>query len=67
MPELLLIPEIADLTRVPIDTIRWYRHRQSAGYDEGPRMFKLGARIVADKADVLAWIEASRAAAGPAA
>jgi predicted DNA-binding transcriptional regulator AlpA len=60
---LLKVPEIAAMTREPIDTIRWYRHRQSAGYDEGPRMFKLGKAVVAKQSDVLAWIERQYAAA----
>lgn len=62
---ILLIPEIAAITRKPVDTIRWFRHRQSAGYDEGPRMFKLGRNVVAKESDVVAWIEGSHAAAAP--
>ena len=54
---ILLIREIAARTHKPIDTIRWYRHRQSAGYNEGPRMFKLGRNVVAYESDVTAWIE----------
>jgi predicted DNA-binding transcriptional regulator AlpA len=64
---ILLIPEIAAMTRKPVDTIRWFRHRQTAGYDEGPRMFKLGRNVVAMESDVIAYIEGSRSAAGPAA
>jgi predicted DNA-binding transcriptional regulator AlpA len=61
---LLLIPEIAAMTRKPIDTIRWYRHRQTAGHNEGPPMFKLGRNVVAKESDVVAWIEGSQAADG---
>lgn len=50
--QLLTLPEIAEMTRVPIDTLRWYRHRNT-----GPKMFRLGRRIVARESDVLAWID----------
>jgi predicted DNA-binding transcriptional regulator AlpA len=61
---ILRVPDIATATGKPIDTIRWYRHRQSAGYDEGPRMFKLGRNVVAKESDVKAWVESQYAAAG---
>jgi predicted DNA-binding transcriptional regulator AlpA len=61
---ILRVPEIAAMTGKPVDTIRWFRHRQSAGYDEGPRMFKLGRNVVARESDVNAWIDAQYAAAG---
>lgn len=61
---LLNVPEIAEMTHKPIDTIRWYRHRQGAGYQEGPKMFKLGRTVVAKESDVLAWIEEQYARAG---
>lgn len=65
MPDRILrIPEIAAMTGKPIDTIRWYRHRQTAGHDEGPRMFKLGRSVVAKESDVTAWVERQYAAAG---
>ena len=53
---LLTVPEIAERTRLSVDTIRWYRHCGT-----GPRMFRLGRRVVARESDVLAWIEAARA------
>ncbi|MDI6912212.1 hypothetical protein [Nocardioides sp.] len=55
--KILNIPDIAVRTCKPEGTIRWYRHRQTAGYDEGPRMFKLGRTVVAKASDVDAWIE----------
>lgn len=65
MPDRLLrVPEIAEMTTCPIDTIRWYRHRQTAGHDEGPRMFRLGRAVVAKESDVIAWIEREYAASG---
>jgi predicted DNA-binding transcriptional regulator AlpA len=45
--------EVSALTRVPIATLRWWRHQGL-----GPRSFKLGPRKVMYKeADVLAWLE----------
>jgi predicted DNA-binding transcriptional regulator AlpA len=53
---LLTLPEIAEITRVPVDTLRWYRHVGA----RGPRTFRLGRRVVAYESEVLAWIEAQR-------
>ena len=45
--------EVSTLTRVPIATLRWWRHQGI-----GPRSFKLGPRKVMYKeSDVLAWLE----------
>lgn len=49
---LLLLDEIAEITRVPVNTLRWLRHR-----GEGPKTFRLGRRVVARTSDVLAWVE----------
>jgi predicted DNA-binding transcriptional regulator AlpA len=54
---ILKVPEIAAMTSKPVDTIRWYRHRQTAGFNEGPRMFRLGRNVVAKESDVLSWVE----------
>lgn len=61
---LLRVPEIAAMTGKPVATIRWYRHLQTAGHDDGPRMFKLGRAVVAKESDVAAWIEREYAASG---
>jgi predicted DNA-binding transcriptional regulator AlpA len=52
MPDLLFGKEVSEITRIPLPTLRFYRH---AG--KGPRSFKLGSRVVYKRADVLAWIE----------
>jgi predicted DNA-binding transcriptional regulator AlpA len=45
--------EVSDLTRVPIATLRWWRHQGI-----GPRSFKLGPRKVMYKqSDVQAWLD----------
>lgn len=62
---LLTMSEVAELTRSPVATVRYWRH---CGY--GPASFKLGRRVVYREADVLAWIDdqaALSAHGGPAA
>jgi predicted DNA-binding transcriptional regulator AlpA len=45
--------EVSALIRVPIATLRWWRHQGI-----GPRSFKLGPRKIAYKeSDVLAWLD----------
>jgi predicted DNA-binding transcriptional regulator AlpA len=51
--DLLLLPEVAQLTRQSIDTLRWLRHR-----GEGPPGFRMGRRLVFRRAAVLEWIAA---------
>jgi predicted DNA-binding transcriptional regulator AlpA len=57
---LLLVPEIAALARVPLDTVRFWRKAGS-----GPPMFRLGRRVVARRSAVLAWIAEREAADSP--
>lgn len=52
-PELLLLPEVATMTRLSEDTMRWLRHTGA-----GPRSGKLGRRVVYRRSDVQAWIDA---------
>jgi len=52
MPELLFGEEVSEITRIPIATLRFYRH---AG--KGPKSFKLGNRVVYRREDVFDWIE----------
>jgi predicted DNA-binding transcriptional regulator AlpA len=50
--------EVSQMTRVPIATLRWWRHQ-----GEGPRSFRLGPRKVMYKeSDVIAWLEKHYAA-----
>ncbi|HYZ08251.1 MAG TPA: helix-turn-helix domain-containing protein [Pseudonocardiaceae bacterium] len=53
---ILTLPEVAELTRRPVATLRYWRHR-----GEGPRSFKLGRAVVYDEADVLEWLDKQRA------
>jgi predicted DNA-binding transcriptional regulator AlpA len=50
--EILLMEEVSELTRIPLSTLRFYRHS-----NQGPRSFKLGGRIAYKRGDVLDWIE----------
>lgn len=55
MPDLMTTEEVSALTRSPAETVRYWRH-----IGKGPRSFKLGRRVVYERADVLAWIEGQR-------
>jgi predicted DNA-binding transcriptional regulator AlpA len=57
--DIMLLAEVAELTRLPQATLRFYRHR---GYG-GPRSFKLGDRVVFKRSDVEQWIAAEYAKA----
>jgi hypothetical protein len=57
MDELLTTVEVADLTRKPVATLRWYRHQGI-----GPKSGRLGGRVVYRRGDVLSWIEEQLAA-----
>ena len=52
MEKLLRLPEVAELTGLPVNTLRFWRHRGT-----GPRSIKLGRRVVYRECDVVAWIE----------
>jgi predicted DNA-binding transcriptional regulator AlpA len=52
MSELLLLEEVSELTRIPVPSLRFYRHNGT-----GPKSFRLGNRMVYKRADVEAWIE----------
>jgi predicted DNA-binding transcriptional regulator AlpA len=58
LTEILLMPEVSKLTRIPMSTLRYYRHTS-----QGPRSFLLGNRVVYRRSDVEAWIESQYAAA----
>jgi predicted DNA-binding transcriptional regulator AlpA len=49
--KLLTIGEVSDRTRVPLATLRYWRH-----IGQGPPLFALGKRIVGYEAEVEAWI-----------
>jgi len=49
---LLTIDEVADLTRLPVATLRYKRSDKT-----GPRSFRLSRRVMYWLSDVLAWID----------
>lgn len=51
----LLIDEVAEITRLSPATLRTMRH-----HNRGPRSFKIGRRIAYYPADVHEWIERQR-------
>ena len=53
---LITLTEIAEITRLSVSTLRYYRLR-----GEGPPTFKVGRRVVARERDVRAWLEERRA------
>ena len=55
--QILTLPEVAVLTRIPLNTLRYYRSR-----GVGPSTWRLGRKIVARQSDVDAWIEAQERA-----
>lgn len=45
--------DVSELTRIPVATLRWYRHQGT-----GPKSFRLGPRKVFYKeSDVITWLE----------
>jgi Helix-turn-helix domain len=59
--DLLLIHEVATITRRSVDTLRWLRHK-----GEGPRGHRAGRRVYYRRGDVMEWLAAQeRAASSP--
>ena len=50
--ELLHMTEVAQVLRVPLETLRRWRRT-----GEGPPMFRIGRRVVAYRDEVERWIE----------
>lgn len=54
MDKLLRIEDVAELTGIPVNTLRFWRHEK-----RGPKSANLGGRrVVYREADVVAWIDA---------
>lgn len=50
--KILTLEEVGQRTHLPIATIRYYRQT-----GQGPRLWKLGRRVVAYEDDVEAWLQ----------
>jgi predicted DNA-binding transcriptional regulator AlpA len=53
MGHLLHMKEVAEITRIDLDTLRYWRHK-----GEGPPSFRLGRRVVYPEAELHRWIQA---------
>lgn len=53
--ELLTITEVAEMLRVPVGTLRYWRHLGA-----GPHSFKVGRWVRYRRGDVRAWLNAKR-------
>jgi len=59
-PEYMTTAEVAELVRVPSETVRFWRH-----VGRGPKSFRLpgGRRVLYKRSDVAAWLEGAQSAA----
>lgn len=57
MDRLLTIEEVADLTRVPVNTLRYWRHCRT-----GPKAARMGKRLVWRESEVTRWVDEQFAA-----
>ena len=59
--ELLTLSETAEILKVPVNTLRWWRQLGT-----GPAFFKIGRHLVTTVGDVRQFIREQRRAARPA-
>jgi len=59
--ELLTLSEVADILRVSVNTLRWWRQNQT-----GPEFFKIGRHLVTTVGDVRRYIRQQRGTKQPA-
>jgi excisionase family DNA binding protein len=50
--ELMTLDEVADLVRVPVATLRYWRH-----LGDGPHSFRVGRSVRYWRTEVLQWLE----------
>ena len=55
LEELVTLAEVAEILRVPINTMRWWRQR-----GVGPEFFKIGRHLVTTVGDVRRFIREQR-------
>lgn len=51
---LMTLPEVSEMTRIPEATLRFYRHK-----GDGPKSAKIGGRVMYRREDVEAWLDAA--------
>jgi excisionase family DNA binding protein len=57
----LTLSEVAEMLRMPVETVRYWRH-----VGKGPASFKLGRRVLYAIEDVEAFVDAARKASAAA-
>ncbi|MDP1876895.1 MAG: helix-turn-helix domain-containing protein [Actinomycetota bacterium] len=55
MTKYMTTAEVAEVSRAPIETVRYWRH-----IGKGPKSFKVGRRVLYAVDDVEAWLDAAR-------
>ena len=58
MTKYLTTAEVAELLRMPVESVRYWRH-----VGKGPASFRLGRRVLYELADVEAFVAAAKAGA----
>lgn len=58
--ELLTITEVAEIVRVPVATLRYWRH-----LGEGPHSFRVGRAVRYWRGEVLVWLHDQSDGPGP--
>jgi len=58
--DFLTLSEVADILRVPVNTLRWWRQQGT-----GPRYFKIGRRLVTTVGDITTWVEEQKSGTSP--
>ncbi len=55
MSQFMTTPEVADVLRTPVETVRFWRH-----VGKGPKSFKVGRRVLYAREDVESFIAEAR-------
>ena len=61
MAKYLTVSEVAEMLRMPVESVRYWRH-----IGKGPASFKLGRRVLYAAEDVETFVNAARKASAPA-
>ena len=61
MTKYLTVSEVAEMLRMPVESVRYWRH-----IGKGPASFKLGRRVLYAIEDVEAFVDAARKASAAA-
>ena len=56
MEKLLTMPEVAEITRTPLETVRYWRST-GAGPSDFPRGQKVGRRVLFRESEIREWLD----------